>query len=280
MTAIFRKTQSTPLQLSFELIAAFTLSSIYFYGIALLCRKSIAIEILICLVFPLAAYSYKRSVDSVYPRVIQLIMVESTFMLFVIASKISILSGHEEVCRILGFGFRSLFIIQFFLFMLHQNKMKTYFGALRTLMFLILVIPWLSSTSLSGTIDSHGRYFFSGTHAPTYILVYYCSWVAGILFVDSKTLPNFITAALHCASVFIALLSQEFFHIRLLTACHLFILDYLLSYSKPNGSLFGIMNDDLFQSFRSSAQPIINNFTLTSCLIIFIYAMTGHHTLL
>ena len=200
----------------------------------------------------------------------QLIIIESLFMLFVILSKISIMNNYQKLHLLLGYGFRSLFVLQFLFFMLYQYTVKSYLGLIRTAMFLLLLIPWFSTVGLQGDIDSIGRFYFSGTLAPDYIILYYCFWVIGVPLVDSKTLPNLITASLHFSSVIVALVSLEFFHARLLTASHLFILDYLLSYSSPSGKVFGVLNPKQFEQYNNHIKPCIDGLTLCLCGLVFI----------
>lgn len=273
MNIILRTNYPSMPRLTIEWSTVFVLSACYFYFLTILCRKSLLAEIVICIAFPTAIYIYKKFSRSISGRVIQLIMIESTFMLCVILSKICILNDNATLNYSIGYVFRGLFVIQFSLFMLYQYKVKSYLGLTRSLMFLILVIPWLGHASFAGASDAEGRYFFSGVQAPSYIILYYCTWVIGVPLVDSKTLPNFITAMLHFSSVFIALLSQEFFHIRLLTASHLFILDYWLSYSTPKNGRIGVMAKREFDFYYTRIRPIIDLVTLLVCMMIFIYGM-------
>jgi hypothetical protein len=256
----------------FELNLVFFSSLVYFSLITLLVRHSLRFEVFLCIVFPFSVHIIKKTLNlKINYRVMQLIIIESCFMLFVILGKISITYDYPKINSFIGYGFRSLFIIQFCFFMLYQHKVNSYRGLCRTLMFLVLLIPWFSHASLASNIDADGRFFFSGVLAPDYIILYYCFWVIGVPLVDSKTLPNFLTATLHVSSVVIALLSQEFFHVRLLTASHLFILDYLASYSTPHDKQFGVLSHKQFMAYEKIIKPIIDHTTLYACGFIFVY---------
>lgn len=261
-------------QTMIELILLFSFAILYFYFITLASRASLIFESLLCIGFPLLVHVYNQHIGHrIHYRILQLILIESTFMLFVILGKITIQHGSVSFNTLLGYGFRLLFPIQFIFFMLYQYKVKSYFGLIRTALFLVLIVPWFSHTGLTSQMDHTGRFFFAGIQAPDYIIAYYCCWVIGVPLVDSKTLPNFITACLHFASVLVALYSQEFFHVRLLTASHLFILDYLLSYSHPEGKQFGVMNQRQFAKYNKHIKPLIDTLSLSVCTSIFIYAL-------
>lgn len=254
---------------SLELGLVFVGSLIYFDMIIMFAKHSLLFETCLCLGLPFLIHVCNTLMGKkINYRVAQLIVIESLFMLFVIAGKISINYAYLNLNFMLGYGFRTLFLIQFSFFMMYQYKVKSYLGMVRTGMFLLLLIPWFSQASLGSNMDATGRFFFSGVQAPDYIIVYYCFWVIGIPLVDSKTLPNFLTAALHISSVIMALISQEFFHARLLTASHLFVLDYLLSYSTPHEKQFGVLNQRQFIVYETKIKPIIDHLTFYACSIV------------
>jgi hypothetical protein len=255
----------------FEFLIAFSLSLIYFYGITLLARTTVLFEIFLCLIIPaLVFYINKYSKNGTAARVMQLIIIETLYMLFVILSKISIYFNAAAINHLINSGFFSLFIIQFMFFMLYQFKVKSYFGFLRTFMFLVLVFYWFHDVHLNSIIDAQGRFLMWGTEAPTYIILYYCFWVIGIPLVDSRTLPNFLSALFHFASVSIAVWSQEFFHVRLLTASHLFILDALFHFSDKNKeNLFCVISTNQFEFYQKHIRKKIDYFILIGCMSIF-----------
>lgn len=255
-----------------ELLCVFSLSMLYFYLITILSRYSLIFECILCIGLPLMIHTYNQYIGHrIHYRILQLILIESTFMLFVILGKMAIQHNNVSFNLLLGYGFRLLFFIQFVFFMLYQYKVKSYFGLIRTALFLVLLIPWFRHTDLASQMDNTGRFFFAGVQAPDYIITYYCCWVIGVPLVDSRTLPNFLTACLHFASVLVALISQEFFHARLLTASHLFILDYLLSYSEPEGKQIGVINHKQFTAYNTYIRPLIDKLTLTACISLFFY---------
>lgn len=260
-----KSSKQTVLELGSIFIGAF----IYFFCMMMIVRQYILIEGALCLLLPIVVHLFnQRTGRAINYRILQLIVIESVFMLFVILSKLVLRFKYPHLNTVIGYGFRSLFLIQFSFFILYQYKVKSYFGLIRTVMFLFLLIPWFSEAPLQGAIDMDGRFLFSGVEAPHYIIAYYCFWVIGVPLVDSKTLPNFLTASLHFSSVLVALYSKEFFHVRLLTASHLFVLDYLFSYSTPYDRSFGVLNRHDFLRYEKYIKPIIDKLTLIGCLYI------------
>ncbi len=256
----------------FEFILFFSLPLIYFYGLTILTRKNILFEILICIVVPAIIFQINKKNNKQVPtRVIQLIFIELLFMLFVILSKVSINFNLVSFNYLLSYGFLILFILQFLFFIIYQYKVKSYFGMLRTIMFLIMVLPWFYHSNKLNVTDAQGRFLLWGLEAPKHIILYYCCWVIGIPLIDSVTLPNFKNALFHFASVTIAVWSQEFFHVRLLTASHLFILDSMLGFSRKNNDFFCILTIKQFQFYKNNIKDKIDYLTLLICFIIFVF---------
>lgn len=259
---------------AFEFIIAFSLSVIYFYGITLLARTTLFFELFFCLIIPaMIFYLIKFSNSDTPKRVMQLIVIESLYMLLVIASKISLYWHFDVLNHGISYGFLGLFIIQFSLFVRYQYQVKSYLGLLRTAMFLVLIVLWFYQDAMDSTIDAEGRFLMWGNEAPAGIILYYCCWVIGIPLVDSRTLPNFLNALFHFASVSVAVWSLEFFHVRLLTASHLFILDALFHFSdKDKTNLFGVVSSTQFEFYQQHLRKKIDYFTLIGCVLIFLYS--------
>ena len=70
-----------------------------------------------------------------------------------------------------------------------------------------------------------------GAEAPWTVRGFYVFWVMGLQVNDTRTLPLFRQNAAQWVSVFVSLASGAFFHTRLMTACHLFVLDAVFAYS-------------------------------------------------
>lgn len=71
-----------------------------------------------------------------------------------------------------------------------------------------------------------GQFIMWGMEAGPMMKLNYLFWVSNVLLVDyAKFLPAFIIPVVHFASVAISFYSTEFWHVRLITASHLFILD-------------------------------------------------------
>jgi len=259
----------TPSRFALEILLLFSLALVYFYGVVILARTTVLFEILFCLAVPAVILFLKRfSSEKTDKRVLQLIAIEVTFMAFAIISKVSQLAGVPSINHLISYGFLTLFVLQFTFFAIYQRKVNSYFGMIRTIMFLILVFPWFYHTDRLGLTDGQGRFLLWGAEAPPHIILYYCVWVIGVPLVDSRTLPNFVNATLHFASVAVALWSQEFFHARLLTAAHLFVMDSLFGFSKLGRHTFCTLTETQFQLYNAYVRKALDWVTLLACAAI------------
>ncbi|WP_086932596.1 hypothetical protein [Agarilytica rhodophyticola] len=259
-----------------EFIVLAVISLVYFYGIALLARTTLLFEISFCIILPILIY-FSKTDDEVktHRRIIELIIIESFFLLVVIASKASIYFENLALNSVVGYAFLLFFLAQTFFFLLYQYKIKTYFGMLRSILLLVMILFWFAESEKSSLIDEQGRFLFWNGNASLAIQVYYCFWFVGVILVDSVLLPNYRQVVPHSASVVVSLWSGEFFHIRLLTACHLFVLDFLFSYTSTKNitedrSSFCIITDQQQIIYDVYIRKLLDWITLLVCMLIFI----------
>lgn len=261
-----------------EFIILTAISLVYFYVVTLLARTTVLFELSFCILLPILIYFSKiHSGIKIQPRLVELIIIESFFLVIVIASKISIEIENVTWNHIFSYAFLIFFVAQAFFFLVYQYKTKTYLGMFRSFLLFIMVILWFWNSNSSSFIDEQGRFLFWGGDASLPIQIYYCLWVIGVLLVDSVLLPNYRQVIPHFASVAISLWSGEFFHVRLLTACHLFVLDLLFSYTSVSNitegkSSFCIITDQQQAVYNQYVRKPLDWVTLLACILVFAYS--------
>ncbi|MFO0563956.1 MAG: hypothetical protein U0269_38380 [Polyangiales bacterium] len=213
------------------LLALSVLSALYQWALVLACRRSVWAEVAIGLVFPAACAltGRLRFVDS---RVAQLVFIETYFCVAAIASKLTV-SASTTVTTAVGALFVGFFVMQCAGFLVAQRRRRSPHGAFQTLVLFTLIAHWWWGRPVaSGVVDSSGRLLVFGVEAPLTVRLAYVLWVSNVLLVQTRTLPRLHQALVHAVSVALAFGSGEFFHARLVTACHLFVLDLLVNYSE------------------------------------------------
>ena len=126
-----------------------------------------------------------------------------------------------------------------------------------------------SSKYTANVIDSEGRLLVFGEDAPANVMLHYGFWLCGVLFVDYEDfIENSGTQATHFGSFIVSCLSGEFWHARLLTASHLFVLDAILYFRNGitvSGAPLAIMPRRVVETYRKWL-PLINLMTLAFCV--------------
>jgi hypothetical protein len=257
-----------------EFAILFLLTIAYCFGITVLARKTVWFEIIFGVVLPIVVYLSRRgSGVEVRKRIVQLIVIESIFILIVIVSKFSIFYESASMNHSLNYLILAFFVGQTTLFLIDQRRLKSYFGMVRSFFLFTMLVIWFRRSETVSFVDSQGRFLFWSGDAPFLIQVYYCVWVTGVLLADSKIMPNFKQAFPHLASVAVAFCSQEFFHSRLLTACHLFVLDMLFVYTGPNSGSFCVITDEQNAVYEKYVRKSVDWITFVGCIAIFLYSL-------
>ena len=187
-------------------------------------------EILIAIIFPLVGYRFFEKSDN-WVDIRRLILLETGFNMICIAAKVSNSLGMDH-----GMVFSWMFVIFFIFqtggFLISQTKKKKYKCLPCSIVMGIGLAYWFISTYPEKTIvTSNGEVQFWGSNAPVYLQIMYVFWVANVFLVEFRQyLPKATMYAAHAATVIIALASNEFFHARVLTASHFFILSAMIPY--------------------------------------------------
>lgn len=166
-------------------------------------------------------------------RMRDLILIESTFNVLVLLCKADMLWFDSLGNQIFNYFFLCFFVLQTVGFLDNEQAHKHWSSSIRswTLFSTICMQRWYQrdfsvDDRTANVIDEQGRFLVFGEDAPASAMLHYGFWLVGILFVDyGAFIENSALQVLHIASFTVALLSGEFWHARLLTASHLFIVD-------------------------------------------------------
>jgi hypothetical protein len=206
------------------------LIGIYLWGLVHLARLSVWAELGIAVLFPLVILVLGK-VKPHSRRTLYLVGIETWFLLMVILSKFSIQYEFPFGNRIAKWGIAVFFVFQIGGFWVTQIRRKKLAGFLQSCIGALLILLLFTALPGTHTQDPDGRFLMWGAEVPAWMMAFYSFWVVNVLFSDSKRFPYISQVWVHLISVGIALGSGEFFHARLLTACHLFFLDIWLHYS-------------------------------------------------
>lgn len=238
----------------------FLLTSIYLYFIYALTRNNLWLEIAVSIVFP-ATFFVLNKAPHFKTRVKQLFYIESSFNILAILSMTAIILSIEFGHTLLAIGFVVFFITQILGFVFYQIKRKKFTSVFLTLVLFGFILSWFFSLNndFYSIMDSQGRFLMWGVDAPLSVKIMYTIWALNPMFVDSKFLPKITQATVHIPSIVLSWWSGEFFHIRLLTACHLFMLDGIIGYAKPEflGRNFCYIPKHYQLFFTKTVQPTI-----------------------
>ncbi|WP_372368353.1 hypothetical protein [Candidatus Uabimicrobium sp. HlEnr_7] len=249
----------------------FFLSLVYLYGVIAIVRVNILFEVFISLLFPIMCIGFKVD-QNFLPRVKQLFYIESIYNILVILTLVLVLSGMSSLYIALSWGFVVFFVIQIIGFIVIQKKRKSYLGILQSLMGICLMFIWFfHKENTISTIDNQGRFLMWGEDAPLSIQIVYTLWFLNVIFLESVLLPKLSQAIVQSSSLLLCWCSGEFFHARLLTACHLFMLDGLFGYSKHGwlGSKFCSIPESYYEKF-SRLRPLLKIIMFCGVLATFV----------
>jgi len=226
----------------------------YFYGLTLAGRDSVYWEAAITLLFPLLATlsGWERHTN---PRLRQLMKFESVYLLLCIIIKFLLLplESHPETNFVqpstdnvhpynqaviaLDWCFVGFFVLQCGGFMVYQYQHQKYQGLLQSCTMAASLIIFRYNTWQAypngSVLDPYNRLLMWGRDAPAVLKAHYLLWVTNVLLVDyARYLPKLTIVIVHYTSVAFAWWTGEFWHIRLMTACHMFFLDGLSAYKQ------------------------------------------------
>ncbi len=204
---------------------------LYCYGIIHFARIHVATEALISIVFVALALPWFRREGDWISR-LRLMVLESLFNVIVLLAKVFLLLGIATDSPLLDYLFAGFFVLQVLGFAAAQIRKRKFSVMPATAAMAFGLTMWfLSGSGVRLTPD--GAFQFWGGDAPVYLRWMYVFWVLGILLVEyGSLLPKATILLTHLASVAVAFNSGEFFHARILTASHFFIINSVFLFEK------------------------------------------------
>ena len=217
----------------------FFLTCTYLYGVIAAARHSAVWEATITIAVPAITYAYFVTRDGnsdATKRTGELIFIESSFDVLIVLTKVSVQLFGGYGNGLLFWGFALFFLVQTIGFVRSEVMDRKPLCAVRSMtLFAHICLQWYtvrdraSDNAAANVIDAQGRVLVFGSDAPKTLVLHYFFWVLGVLYIDYRVmLPHAALQAVHLASVVVAAFSGEFWHARLLTASHLFVLDGIL----------------------------------------------------
>jgi hypothetical protein len=208
---------------------------------------------------------------------IQLVLIESVFNLIAIIAKLASQQDLPSLNVVCGWAFGAWFLLQLGGFAIEQFRRRKFHGIVQSSIALLMMSWWFFSvSSVVNVVDDGGRLLLWGEQTPVAILIMYSVWACNVLLVDSLSLPLLRQATVQFVSIAVAIASGEFFHVRLLTACHLFVLDLVLGYSSDPAVVsprFATLTGSWSRAYESWGQKWIARMTTAGVVAIFIAAL-------
>lgn len=232
----------------------------YMEGVIALVRRSIWFQVGFVVGLPIALGPFIDWREFITDR---LFILESSFLVLILVTRTACHHGLGEQGRM---WLRRLFGAWFFFqvggFIFAQITKGTYVSAfISAVMGLGLVLFYRQTRGVAANEDDDGRVFIFGRGAPLEMQLMYLFWVLSVLFVEYNSyLPKVVVPAIHLISVGLAMREGDFFHIRIMTANHFFLLNYKLGYlydKQMLGADFAVLPALLAgQGFVSAVQAI------------------------
>ncbi|GAA3512726.1 hypothetical protein GCM10022393_28190 [Aquimarina addita] len=221
----------------------FMVSVAYCYFILTISQFHYGFEILIAIVFPLVGYPFFKKADN-WVDIKRLILLETGFNIICIVAKVTN-DLNIDWGEILNWMFVIFFIFQTGGFLISEFKKKKYKCLPSSIAMGIGIAYWyFNSAGEKTSITPDGEVQFWGSNAPLYLQIMYTFWVANVFLVEFRQyLPKATMYLAHAATMVVALMSNEFFHARILTASHLFVLNAIFVYKDMdwNGRHFAVV---------------------------------------
>lgn len=250
-------------------------SGIYLLGITLLSRKSLMFEATLSVALPLLAVAAGWT-KYAFKRLNQLLIIESFYNLLALLAKVAIVWNIPTLNAAASTGFVLFFIVQLSGFVVSQVKNGKPHGVIQSLCGLIMIFMWRCRiTNASNTLDADGRFMMWGERTPFEIMLFYVIWFLNVSLVDSSSIPWLRQQTVHIVSVGISLWSGEFFHVRLLTACHLFVCDLMFGYSQMAPERLGLDFARLSPAFEKAFYLYVQPAIAWSCTLTLAFLLCG-----
>lgn len=240
----------------------------YLSGLIYVVNSSLWLGGILTVFLPLlVGFNYQRLTIS--HRVLQLLFIETSFNALVFIDILQSTYHFYLSSQALAYGYYGFFILQLMGFLLIQYQRRMWVGIVQSVIALLMISYWAFHSGFAATtITENGGIQFWGSDTSIFIKAYYCFWVISVLVVESRARPVARQAIMHFASLILALHSDEFFRIRLLTASHLFMLDILFGYSRYYGEkdMFAVLPQSINAYVEAQVLTPLSIICLVGCL--------------
>jgi hypothetical protein len=236
-------------------LLVFVLATIYLFGVMMAVRLGLMVEVFIAFIFPALCIACRLDTKFSDPRIRELFFIESIYNLMVVISKLSIQIDSPTLNTVGQWGFFVFMFVQLGGFLIQVTRAKSLHGMIQTIAGIsVLFIWWWSIPDRTSIIDADGRFLMWGEDTALSFRIVYSFWAVNLILADSTFLPKLVQVGVQLASLSLAWWSQEFFHVRMLTASHLFFLDGLFGHYGP-----GAIDKD-FAVIPLKWQPFYNQY--------------------
>lgn len=209
----------------------FVVAVFYLLGIILAVRSCLGVEVFVAFLFPAICMAAKLDTKYSHPRIRELFFLESIYNLMVVLSKVAIALQFRALNLVAQWGFLAFMLIQLGGFLRQVAQKRSAHGMIQTILGIItLLIWWWGIGDRTAVIDGLGRFYMWGEETALSFRIIYSFWALNLILADSLYLPKLVQAMVQLASLSLSWWSGEWFHVRMLTASHLFFLDGLFGH--------------------------------------------------
>lgn len=223
--------QATARDMVASVILLAAVSAVYLSAVVSAAQQSIAFEAALGIGLPLFVL-LTGQVRFRHPRLLELMLIESVFNVLAVTSRLAHahdLPGLDEAC---GWLLAAWFTVQIAGFLRGQWRRGCWSGVYLSALAAVVIGWWfLTAPQVGSVVDAQGRLLLWGSQEPLVVRLWYVVWALNLSINGTKTLPLVRQHVVQWVSIGVALASGAFFHTRLMTACHLFVLDLVLMYS-------------------------------------------------
>lgn len=211
---------------------------VYGSGFYLLVQSSIWLALALTLVLPVLFWPLTKPVEnaSEIKRILGLEMGFNLLCFMAVSQWVSV----EYVDK----GLVVFFVLQSVGFVLVQLKKQAYLSMFISMVLAATIAYWVY-TGEQTLLLGEGKILLFGEVVPWQLKVIYGFWLIQLLLVEYRSvLPKLTLAICHIASFMIAMGAEDFFHARIVTACHLLFLSLCFDFKRLDwgGRDFAVSN--------------------------------------
>ncbi|SKA62432.1 hypothetical protein SAMN02745132_03618 [Enterovibrio nigricans DSM 22720] len=196
----------------------FVFCLVYGSGFYALVQSSVVITFLLTLAFPVLFWPLVQNVNN-SGEIKRILLLESGFNLLCFLA-VSLYVSIDFIDA----GLIAFFTLQSFGFIAVQLRKRAYISVLISVCLTLSIALWIVK-GVQTSVGPLAELNLFGVAVPWQLKLIYGAWLMQLLFVEYRhVLPKIALAVAHIASYTIAVLADDFFHARIVTASHLLFL--------------------------------------------------------